>query len=58
MINALMATRDSPFKGILSVLLVDCLRNLLDTPSRILYKKRVENLAAAVKRFTRCPSVI
>ena len=48
MINAPMATRDSPFKGILSVLLVDCLRNLLDTPSRILYKKRVENLAAAV----------
>jgi hypothetical protein len=32
MINALMATRDSPFKGILSILLVDCLRNLVDTP--------------------------
>jgi hypothetical protein len=27
-----LATRDSPFKGILSILLVDCLRNLVDTP--------------------------
>jgi hypothetical protein len=32
MIKALMATRDRPFKGILSILLVECLKNFVDTP--------------------------